>query len=178
MPVLIFIRANLLQKRLKFYRNSLSWQNWQLTPSTKPVSRTRPSQKLVSHPEAVVIFNGLTRSERWLHLLVLLVVPVETFDWGKYICSNNTVGAPVSCFKHVSKTWIRRWFMISSFYFWISSLSFPCSSGPYGDLLGGHRRRSEDWSAQLWHKPLYKGLLDCRNYKASRWVYQENIKIN
>ncbi|XP_013873643.1 MBT domain-containing protein 1 isoform X1 [Austrofundulus limnaeus] len=27
-------------------------------------------------------------------------VPAETFDWGKYICSNNTVGAPVSCFKH------------------------------------------------------------------------------
>ncbi|XP_037836930.1 MBT domain-containing protein 1 isoform X3 [Kryptolebias marmoratus] len=24
----------------------------------------------------------------------------ESFDWGKYICSNNTVGAPVSCFKH------------------------------------------------------------------------------
>ncbi|XP_037547477.1 MBT domain-containing protein 1 [Nematolebias whitei] len=27
-------------------------------------------------------------------------VPAETFDWGKYIFSNNTVGAPVSCFKH------------------------------------------------------------------------------
>ncbi|XP_062312055.1 MBT domain-containing protein 1 [Osmerus eperlanus] len=29
------------------------------------------------------------------------VVPVESFDWGRYICSNNLVGAPVSCFKHV-----------------------------------------------------------------------------
>uniref|UniRef100_A0A8C1KM65 Mbt domain containing 1 n=1 Tax=Cyprinus carpio TaxID=7962 RepID=A0A8C1KM65_CYPCA len=29
------------------------------------------------------------------------VVPVEGFDWGQYICSNNLVGAPVSCFKHV-----------------------------------------------------------------------------
>ncbi|XP_008287588.1 MBT domain-containing protein 1 isoform X1 [Stegastes partitus] len=28
------------------------------------------------------------------------VVPTESFDWGRYICSNNTVGAPVSCFKH------------------------------------------------------------------------------
>uniref|UniRef100_A0AAQ5XDH2 FCS-type domain-containing protein n=1 Tax=Amphiprion ocellaris TaxID=80972 RepID=A0AAQ5XDH2_AMPOC len=28
------------------------------------------------------------------------VVPAESFDWGRYICSNNTVGAPVSCFKH------------------------------------------------------------------------------
>uniref|UniRef100_A0A8B9JR16 Mbt domain containing 1 n=1 Tax=Astyanax mexicanus TaxID=7994 RepID=A0A8B9JR16_ASTMX len=24
------------------------------------------------------------------------------FDWGRYICSNNLTGAPVSCFKHVS----------------------------------------------------------------------------
>uniref|UniRef100_A0A8C7ZJF3 Mbt domain containing 1 n=1 Tax=Oryzias sinensis TaxID=183150 RepID=A0A8C7ZJF3_9TELE len=24
----------------------------------------------------------------------------KSFDWGKYICSNNVVGAPVSCFKH------------------------------------------------------------------------------
>uniref|UniRef100_A0A668AB23 Mbt domain containing 1 n=1 Tax=Myripristis murdjan TaxID=586833 RepID=A0A668AB23_9TELE len=30
-----------------------------------------------------------------------VMVPVESFDWGRYICSNNTVGAPVSCFKHV-----------------------------------------------------------------------------
>ncbi|KAJ8246440.1 hypothetical protein GJAV_G00267820 [Gymnothorax javanicus] len=29
------------------------------------------------------------------------VVPVEGFDWGRYICSSNMVGAPVSCFKHV-----------------------------------------------------------------------------
>ncbi|KAK1906114.1 MBT domain containing protein 1 [Dissostichus eleginoides] len=28
------------------------------------------------------------------------VVPAESFDWGRYICSNDTVGAPVSCFKH------------------------------------------------------------------------------
>ncbi|KAM4715702.1 MBT domain-containing protein 1 isoform 2-T2 [Anableps anableps] len=28
------------------------------------------------------------------------VVPAESFDWGRYICSSNTVGAPVSCFKH------------------------------------------------------------------------------
>lgn len=35
--------------------------------------------------------------------LFLTVVPAESFDWGRYICSNNTVGAPVSCFKHVSK---------------------------------------------------------------------------
>uniref|UniRef100_G3PR84 Mbt domain containing 1 n=1 Tax=Gasterosteus aculeatus aculeatus TaxID=481459 RepID=G3PR84_GASAC len=28
------------------------------------------------------------------------VVPAESFDWGRYICSNNTTGAPVSCFKH------------------------------------------------------------------------------
>uniref|UniRef100_A0A8C7ZLR8 Mbt domain containing 1 n=1 Tax=Oryzias sinensis TaxID=183150 RepID=A0A8C7ZLR8_9TELE len=28
------------------------------------------------------------------------VVTAESFDWGKYICSNNVVGAPVSCFKH------------------------------------------------------------------------------
>uniref|UniRef100_A0A671VU03 Mbt domain containing 1 n=1 Tax=Sparus aurata TaxID=8175 RepID=A0A671VU03_SPAAU len=28
------------------------------------------------------------------------VVPAESFDWGRYICSNNTAGAPVSCFKH------------------------------------------------------------------------------
>lgn len=32
----------------------------------------------------------------------LAVVPAESFDWGRYICSNNTTGAPVSCFKHVS----------------------------------------------------------------------------
>uniref|UniRef100_A0AAY4A3I1 FCS-type domain-containing protein n=1 Tax=Denticeps clupeoides TaxID=299321 RepID=A0AAY4A3I1_9TELE len=30
-----------------------------------------------------------------------MMVPVEGFDWGRYICSNNSVGAPVSCFKHV-----------------------------------------------------------------------------
>uniref|UniRef100_A0A8C9VL60 Mbt domain containing 1 n=1 Tax=Scleropages formosus TaxID=113540 RepID=A0A8C9VL60_SCLFO len=29
------------------------------------------------------------------------VVPVEGFDWGHYVSSNNLVGAPVSCFKHV-----------------------------------------------------------------------------
>ncbi|XP_061621329.1 MBT domain-containing protein 1-like [Phyllopteryx taeniolatus] len=28
------------------------------------------------------------------------VVPTESFDWGQYICVNNTSGAPVSCFKH------------------------------------------------------------------------------
>uniref|UniRef100_A0A8C4DTS1 Mbt domain containing 1 n=1 Tax=Dicentrarchus labrax TaxID=13489 RepID=A0A8C4DTS1_DICLA len=28
------------------------------------------------------------------------MVPAESFDWGRYICSNNTAGAPVSCFKH------------------------------------------------------------------------------
>lgn len=28
------------------------------------------------------------------------VVAGESFDWGQYICSSNTVGAPVSCFKH------------------------------------------------------------------------------
>ncbi|XP_038133712.1 MBT domain-containing protein 1 isoform X1 [Cyprinodon tularosa] len=28
------------------------------------------------------------------------VVPAESFDWGRYICSSNTAGAPVSCFKH------------------------------------------------------------------------------
>lgn len=33
----------------------------------------------------------------------LAVVPAESFDWGRYICSNNTTGAPVSCFKHVSQ---------------------------------------------------------------------------
>uniref|UniRef100_A0A8C4TN50 Mbt domain containing 1 n=1 Tax=Erpetoichthys calabaricus TaxID=27687 RepID=A0A8C4TN50_ERPCA len=35
------------------------------------------------------------------------VVPVEGFDWGRYINSNNFVGAPVTCFKHVpiSKCW-------------------------------------------------------------------------
>lgn len=36
-------------------------------------------------------------------VLFLSVVPAESFDWGRYLCSNNTVGAPVSCFKHVSK---------------------------------------------------------------------------
>ncbi|XP_069050552.1 MBT domain-containing protein 1 isoform X1 [Lepisosteus oculatus] len=30
------------------------------------------------------------------------VVPVEGFDWGRYISSNNSVAAPVSCFKHFS----------------------------------------------------------------------------
>uniref|UniRef100_A0A8C9T1J2 Mbt domain containing 1 n=1 Tax=Scleropages formosus TaxID=113540 RepID=A0A8C9T1J2_SCLFO len=29
------------------------------------------------------------------------LVPVEGFDWGHYVSSNNLVGAPVSCFKHV-----------------------------------------------------------------------------
>lgn len=33
------------------------------------------------------------------------MVPAETFEWGRYICSKNTIGAPVSCFKHVSKNW-------------------------------------------------------------------------
>ncbi|KAK0155697.1 MBT domain-containing protein 1 [Merluccius polli] len=28
------------------------------------------------------------------------VVPVESFDWGRYIVNNNTAGAPVNCFKH------------------------------------------------------------------------------
>uniref|UniRef100_A0A3B5MEL1 FCS-type domain-containing protein n=1 Tax=Xiphophorus couchianus TaxID=32473 RepID=A0A3B5MEL1_9TELE len=28
------------------------------------------------------------------------VIPAESFDWGRYICNSNTVGAPVSCFKH------------------------------------------------------------------------------
>lgn len=42
-----------------------------------------------------------------LHLYLVLclcatVTPAESFDWGQYICSNNTAGAPVSCFKHVS----------------------------------------------------------------------------
>uniref|UniRef100_A0A4W5MUB6 Mbt domain containing 1 n=1 Tax=Hucho hucho TaxID=62062 RepID=A0A4W5MUB6_9TELE len=32
---------------------------------------------------------------------IIFLVPVECFDWGRYICSNNLVGAPVSCFKHV-----------------------------------------------------------------------------
>ncbi|KAK1794091.1 hypothetical protein P4O66_010997 [Electrophorus voltai] len=35
------------------------------------------------------------------HLSFPIVVPVEEFDWGRYICSNNLVGAPVTCFKHV-----------------------------------------------------------------------------
>lgn len=35
--------------------------------------------------------------------LCVTVTPAESFDWGQYICSNNTAGAPVSCFKHVSK---------------------------------------------------------------------------
>lgn len=39
------------------------------------------------------------------HFLFLSVVPAESFDWGRYLCSNNTIGAPVSCFKHVSKNW-------------------------------------------------------------------------
>ncbi|XP_032357808.1 MBT domain-containing protein 1 isoform X2 [Etheostoma spectabile] len=35
------------------------------------------------------------------------VVPAETFEWGRYICSKNTIGAPVSCFKHapMGKCW-------------------------------------------------------------------------
>lgn len=35
--------------------------------------------------------------------LCVTVTPAESFDWGQYICSNNTAGAPVSCFKHVSE---------------------------------------------------------------------------
>ncbi|KAA8581046.1 hypothetical protein FQN60_002627 [Etheostoma spectabile] len=35
------------------------------------------------------------------------MVPAETFEWGRYICSKNTIGAPVSCFKHapMGKCW-------------------------------------------------------------------------
>lgn len=61
------IRANLPQKKLKSYRNNLSWQNWQLTLSTKQISWTRPSRKLVSHQKADVIFFGLPRSD-WIYL--------------------------------------------------------------------------------------------------------------
>ena len=38
----------------------------------------------------------------FMHFSLPAVVPVEDFNWGQYICSNNLVGAPVSCFKHVS----------------------------------------------------------------------------
>lgn len=36
-----------------------------------------------------------------VYLSILIAIPVEGFDWGQYICSNNMMGAPVSCFKHV-----------------------------------------------------------------------------
>uniref|UniRef100_A0A8C7MWJ0 Mbt domain containing 1 n=1 Tax=Oncorhynchus kisutch TaxID=8019 RepID=A0A8C7MWJ0_ONCKI len=40
-------------------------------------------------------------SQQQQNLAKSKAVPVECFDWGRYICSNNLVGAPVSCFKHV-----------------------------------------------------------------------------
>lgn len=45
-----------------------------------------------------VVFSNCT-----LPYVSVTVTPAEIFDWGQYICSNNTAGAPVSCFKHVSE---------------------------------------------------------------------------
>lgn len=49
----------------------------------------------------IVVRVGILRLYLALCLCVT-VTPAESFDWGQYICSNNTAGAPVSCFKHVS----------------------------------------------------------------------------
>lgn len=43
-----------------------------------------------------------------LFYVCVTVTPAESFDWGQYICSNNTAGAPVSCFKHVSEPRLTR----------------------------------------------------------------------
>lgn len=55
-----FSRANHQQKRRRSYRNSLLWQSWLLTPSTKQVNRTRPNQKLVCYHNTVMIVNRVT----------------------------------------------------------------------------------------------------------------------
>lgn len=110
-----FQRGNLRQKRQKSYRNSHLWQSWLPTPNIKQINRTRQNQKLVRQQIWEVV-----RGVKWLLLisahchvylalcLCATVTPAESFDWGQYICSNNTAGAPVSCFKHVSEARLTR----------------------------------------------------------------------
>lgn len=81
-------------------------------PNTKQVNRTRQNQKLVCQQREVVHrVIWLRLPSVWVYHIVMVlyvcvtVTPAESFDWGQYICSNNTAGAPVSCFKHVSKLW-------------------------------------------------------------------------
>lgn len=71
-------------------------------------------------------------------LLFWSVVTAESFDWGKYICSNNVVGAPVSCFKHVSRSWMT-WG--SDFVFWMLKLFLPQApmGTSWGDIEEGVR---------------------------------------
>lgn len=70
-----------------------------------------PAKSKSGKPIMMQSINSLAccfNSERDLYIMsgIMCVsfrtaVPVEGFDWGQYICSNNLIGAPVSCFKHV-----------------------------------------------------------------------------
>lgn len=110
-------RGNHQQKKQRSYRNSLSWQNWQLMHSINRISRAQLNQNQVSLPWwkaltayllvfVLFFFLLFLVKETFVHIVCVCVsflaaIPVEGFDWGRYICSNNLIGAPVSCFKHV-----------------------------------------------------------------------------
>lgn len=40
-------------------------------------------------------------------LVVVAVIPVKGFDWGRYIGTGDINGAPVGCFKHVSNAQLK-----------------------------------------------------------------------
>lgn len=65
------------------------------------------------------------------------VVPAESFDWGRYICSNNTAGAPVSCFKHVSITGVDSLAATYSLPSWMMNFTASCAlQAPMGMCWG------------------------------------------
>lgn len=113
-------------------------------PNTKQVNRTSPNQKLVRLHIAVRVITCIIIY--WPTVVSCPeVVPTESFDWGRYICSNNTNGAPVSCFKHVSQGAVvlgfDTWFITVEWsHFAFSSGLFKAPMGKcWGDIDEGVR---------------------------------------
>lgn len=129
------------------------------------------SQQNQSKSKAGKITHCINGDDLCYHLLALTfvwyleVVPTESFDWGRYICSNNTTGAPVSCFKHVSQSVVV--LVLTPDLSPFSEVILPSPLGflgPYGEMLGRHWRGSKGGSGQLRHQPLYQSVLDRRNH--------------
>ena len=88
-------------------------------------SRIHISSSLFSYPPALHCF------------LFMSVVPAESFDWGRYICSNNTTGAPVSCFKHVSITEVDSLAATYLLLSWMKNFTASCAlQAPMGMCWG------------------------------------------